>query len=100
MARPAFTEDEEALIRRIQADDTGAVTLVTEWAVYILLPLGLFAYGLFSDITAMVVVAFLLILWMLCRFVYYQVKPSWRLRPVIDKYEAAFSDEGERVREA
>ena len=89
MGRPDFTDAEEKLISLIKATDRSAVEALLQWSVVLILSPGLFVYGVMQQVVECEILGFAVAYGCLCRFVYYQVKPSWRLKPIIDKYERA-----------
>jgi len=89
MARPEFTSDEEALIAYIRVHDRSRGEHLLHWLIWVVVSSAIFFYGFFRQIDGCVFAGFLIALYQLCRFIYYQVKPSWRLGPIIEKYEEA-----------
>jgi len=94
MPRPTFTADEEALIAYIRIHDQTIGDALFQWLLWVVASSGLFFYGFYKDVPACVFIGFIIALYQLCRFIYYQVKPSWRMGPIIDKYEAACKESG------
>ena len=95
MPRPHFTKNEEALIAYIRAHDVPRRGAMLEWSCWILLLVGLFVYGLLVQVPACLITSFILILWLLCRFVHAQVRPDWNMKPIFDKYEEMCENQSE-----
>ncbi len=89
MPRPQFTKEEEALISYIRIYDQTRAGHVVHWLTWVAVSCGLFFYGFCQNVEACVFAGFAIALYQLCRFIYYQIKPSWRLGPIVDKYEEA-----------
>ena len=93
MPRPHFTDDEEYIIAHVRHDDRSAAAVIGSYAIWLVPSCSVFAYGMAKDVTEAILTGFVIVLYQLLRFIYYQVKPAWNLRPVIEKYEAAFKTE-------
>jgi hypothetical protein len=89
MARPIFSKKEEALIARVTADNSTPVGTILIWSPWLVISAGAYLYGFFAANGACMFVGFMLAYYVLCYFVYYQAKPSWSMKPIIEKYEAA-----------
>ncbi len=93
MKRPDFTPDEEKLIDLIRNHET---TNSQVWSFY--LPLVVvatlfFAIGLYHRHIESELTGFALVTFFLLRFVVYQTKPGWRLKPIVDKFEEALKEQ-------
>ena len=89
MARPQFTKDEEALIAYVRIHDASRMDHLVQWLAWVVAASGLFFYGYFRQEEVCVFTGFIIVLYQLCRFIFYQVRPSWRLAPIFEKYEEA-----------
>jgi hypothetical protein len=90
MERPNFTEQEEKLLSYIQIGEDSCMSSFLFYLPWILIPTASFLYGFFTDEPALVIAGFSLIFFLTIRFAYYQINPRWRLKPIIEKYEACF----------
>jgi len=89
MGGPDFTQEEEKLIAYVRLHDQPSRTDMLDWGFYMLVPVGLFLYGLLANERVFTFIGFALLLRQTCRLVYSQIRPSWRLGPIIEKYEQA-----------
>ncbi len=89
MPRPQFTREEEALISYIRIQDQSRAADLVHWLIWVAASSALFFYGFLRNVEECVFAGFVIALYQLCRFIYYEFKPSWRLGPIIDKYEEA-----------
>ena len=89
MGRPNFTKEEEALISLVKLHEHTPVNTLLRWLPWLLISGGVFFYGVYTDVKECAFVGFMLVFYLLCRMVWYQVKPSWQLKPIIEKFEAA-----------
>jgi len=93
MNRPEFTKDEEVLISYARIKDKTLCDHLLQWSIWIVASIGLFLYGFLKEIDACIFAGFTISIYQLCRLVYYQVKPSWQIGPIIEKYEDAFRED-------
>ncbi len=91
MIRPQFTEKEEALISLIRKHDRTSFDVLLRWLPWLLMPAIVFTYGFLNKNDACIFAGFAVIFCLLCYVIYYQMKPSWQLKPIIDKYETSFT---------
>ena len=91
MERPQFTDEEEVLIRYIRKHDQAPIYTILRWLPWLLITAAVFTYGFLTKQYAFIFAGFSIAFYLLCHFIYYQVRPSWQLKPIIDKYEASYS---------
>lgn len=92
MPRPKFTEAEERYIDYMRNHETSSRQVWSFYLPWIIVATVLFVVGLLLQRAVFEIGGFALVLFFLVRFVLYQCKPGWRVKPIIDKYEDAFSE--------
>ena len=89
MTRPDFTPEEESLIAYIRTVESPPRRTLLRWLPILILSPSLYIYGAISGVKECEILGFMIAFGVVCQFVYYQCKPSWQIKPLIDKYEAA-----------
>ncbi len=90
MSRPTFTETEEKLIDHIRNREATAKQVWLYYLPWLIGATTIFFSGLYFHKPHWEVFGFVVNLGLLLRFVYYQCKRDWRVKPIVDKYENAF----------
>lgn len=96
MAKPEFTKDEQALIAYIKLHDRSSIDALIAWLPWLVISGGFFAYGFMKDVPGCALAGFVIAFYLLGRLVYYQTRPSWRMKPIIDKFEKACEESHDR----
>jgi hypothetical protein len=98
MPRPQFTEAEERYIEYMRHHEAGPRQVWGFYLPWIIAAAVLFIAGLLLQKPLVEIAGFGTVLFFLVRFVIYQCKPGWRVKPIIDKYEEVLSrDSGQPV---
>ena len=92
MKRPDFTPDEEKLIDHVRNHETSAVRVWLFYGPAIAVATFMFVVGTRGNHLESELAGFALVVLLLLRFVAYQTKPGWRLKPILDKYEEALRE--------
>ena len=92
MARPKFTEPEERLIDQIRNHEATPAKVWRFYIPWIIVAVLLFAVGVLQHNPELEAAGFGIVTILLLRFIVYQTKPGWRVKPLIDKYEEALKD--------
>ena len=89
MPRPEFTKDEEHLIAQCRLQDTDRGLHIFTYCAWIVFPTLLFGYGMIRAVPECVLTGFIMIAYVAARFTFYHLRPSWSMKPIIEKYEEA-----------
>lgn|SRR5690554_6264296 len=92
MKRPDFTPAEEKLIDHIRNHETSNARVWLFYGPMVSIAILLFALGVNGRHIESELTGFALVTFFLLRFVAYQTKPGWRLKPIVDKYEEALRE--------
>jgi hypothetical protein len=63
------------------------------WLPWLLITATVFTYGFLKKNDACVFAGFIITFYLLCHVIYYQVKPSWQLKPIIERYESSYIEQ-------
>jgi hypothetical protein len=93
MKRPDFSDQEKRMISQIVNSKEDIFSILLYYLPWIFIPTGLFFYGFFKNESGLIITGFLLIFFQLIRFVYFQFKPDYQIRSIIEKYESCFNQD-------
>jgi hypothetical protein len=95
MTRPQFTDTEEKMIGDVLNPSHKPLYIWMQYILWILPSVLLYVLGLLNSKPYPQIVGFVIVLYLLVRYIAFQCKPDWRI--ILGKYEEAFKDGGQQT---